>query len=227
MNVFRIIRIPDLATLTNAILGVSAMFMAVMGYFQVAILLILVACIADGLDGFLAIHLENSPIGKYLDSLADAISFGVAPIVIIFTMYGLEYTYMIIPILLFYVICGILRLARFDNKESEILDFEGVPITASAVMLSTYLLMNPKYIHPYVLMFILLLLSILMITTYPYPKFRNIKVLVPIFILFVSLIVTTILFQELGYILATILFILMVLYLESPIMKIPRQYYRD
>ena len=68
------------------------------------------AAIADGLDGSLARHMGGSEIGGTLDSLADVISFGVAPATIIFSyMSG----YFMLIAVCFYLICGILRLARF------------------------------------------------------------------------------------------------------------------
>ncbi len=227
MNILRIIKVPDIATIANALLGVSAIFMAILGNVTLALIMILLSCIADGLDGYLALHLENSQIGKYLDSLADAISFGVAPVVIIFTIYGPEYRLLMVSVLLLYIACGILRLARFDTKQSKIPDFEGVPITASAVMISSYLLMSPQYVHPYILIFLLVVLSLLMITTYPYPKLRGIRLLLPISVIFGLVILSAAISHNYATMFATLLFLLMALYLESPIMQIPRKYYRD
>jgi CDP-diacylglycerol--serine O-phosphatidyltransferase len=68
------IGIPDIATVMNALLGTAAIFTAHAGNFRLAFVLILLAAVADGIDGYLARMNYGSPIGEYLDSLADGIS---------------------------------------------------------------------------------------------------------------------------------------------------------
>ncbi len=87
MNIFRMMSIPDVVTLINALLGLSAILAAHEGNFPLAFVLILMAAVADGIDGYLARLNSGSPMGEHLDSLADIISFGVAPACVIFFMY--------------------------------------------------------------------------------------------------------------------------------------------
>jgi len=126
-----------------------------------------------------------------------------------------------------YVICGVLRLARFNTKNKAIPDFEGLPITAAAAVLASYMLMGDKYIILYGIVTIMLLLSYLMISEHPYPKLRHPKAMAIMAIIFMLPILSYFILPEYLFIFATLMFLLLLLYLESPIMKIPRQYYDE
>ena len=227
MNIFRIMGIPDVVTLINALFGLSAILAAHEGNFPLAFVLILMAAVADGADGYLARLNSGSPIGEYLDSLADAISFGVAPACVIFFMYCDELCIPAGIIAVIYLAGGLLRLARFSTKQKSIPDFEGLPITASAVIISSYMLLFPRYVYPYFLFGMMLLLAYLMISDHPYPKLRGTKALGFVTILFSSTVVSYFLSEIFLHVFSTVLFLSLMLYLESPIMKIPRQYYEE
>src|SRR6185436_10009799 len=114
---------------------------------RVALLFILLACIFDLLDGRLArMGGEESPFGREFDSLADIVSFGVAPAFLVhrvvlkdvFIVHQ-EIGWFIASV---YVICGALRLARFNclaimNTKSSSSDFMGFPIPAAAGMVAS------------------------------------------------------------------------------------------
>ncbi|WP_300608762.1 archaetidylserine synthase [Methanohalophilus sp.] len=170
---------------------------------------------------------SSSSIGVYLDSLADAVSFGVAPACIIFFLYCRELCIPTALIAGIYLLCGILRLARFSTKQKSIPDFEGLPITASAVIISSYMLLFPRYVYPYVLFGMMLLLAYLMISEHPYPKLRGTKAMVFATVLFFATIISYLLPEIFLHVFSTVLFLSLMLYLESPIMKIPRQYYDE
>lgn len=221
------LKIPDLVTLSNALLGISAIFAVHSGYTHIAPILLLMAAVADGVDGYLAMRLGNSQMGEYLDSLADVISFGLAPAFVIYSIYEAEYPYLVGAVVSFYVVCGMLRLARFNTKQKSIPDFEGVTITAGGVMVAAYLLMDQKYIIIYGAIALMLLLSILMISKYPYPKIRGKKAMATISLIFGATILSFFINVAYTHVFSTLLFMLMILYLESPIMRIPRKYYED
>jgi len=137
-------QLADWFTLGNAVCGVSALF-AVMSYLQsldivhvyFACALIPLALIFDVLDGRIARwRQKSSAMGRELDSLADVISFGVAPAAIAYGC-GAQGLYDRI-VLVFFVACGVSRLARYNitaDKLSEGSDkvkyFEGTPIPTS------------------------------------------------------------------------------------------------
>jgi len=137
----------DWFTLGNAVAGVGALF-SVMTYLQsgdvdhvlFACALIPVAFVFDVLDGRIARwRQQSSPLGRELDSLADVISFGVAPAAI---AYGCGMQGLIDRVILvIFVACGVSRLARYNVTAEKLSDetgkvkyFEGTPIPTSLLL---------------------------------------------------------------------------------------------
>ena len=135
-NIYKLLKVADFVTLANAVSGLIAIIAAVYGRFNLAAALILLAVVFDALDGRVArFSKKSNELGKQLDSLADIVSFGVAPAVIGY-MLGLRSWYGIAA-LSFYLICGVLRLARFNITDpKKIKGFEGVPITVGGVTIA-------------------------------------------------------------------------------------------
>lgn len=141
--------IPNLITLFSLCLGLTAIRMAVDGKYELAITSIVIAGVLDGIDGRIARLLHStSRFGAELDSLADFVSFGVAPALLLY-FWGLNALHSAgwIAVLVF-AICAGLRLARFNvmiddpNKPPYAVNFfTGVPAPAGAliVMLPIYL----------------------------------------------------------------------------------------
>jgi CDP-diacylglycerol---serine O-phosphatidyltransferase len=153
-SMIRSFHLADLFTIANGFCGVAAIFEA-MKYLSdgakrhayAAALLIPLALVFDVLDGRIARwrHM-SSALGRELDSLADMISFGVAPAAIAFAV-GLN-TGLDQAILIYFAICGLSRLARY-NVTAESLStttgkveyFEGTPIPTSVVPLGLLMLL--------------------------------------------------------------------------------------
>lgn len=103
--------------------------------YQVAFVLIALAAVFDFFDGFTARLLHAvSPLGKELDSLSDAVSFGLAPGMVLYNMLvqyapesGVAYIAMLIPVF------GALRLAKFNVSTDQSTTFSGLPIPANAI----------------------------------------------------------------------------------------------
>lgn len=140
--------LPNALTVTAICAGLSAIRFGVQGNYKLAVLLILLACVLDGVDGRIARALNSdSKIGAELDSLADFLNFGVAPPLILY-FWALQDipSAAWIPVLIFSVCC-VMRLARFnvgnksEESEHDAAFFEGVPAPAGAllVMLPMYL----------------------------------------------------------------------------------------
>jgi CDP-diacylglycerol--serine O-phosphatidyltransferase len=109
--------VPNVLTLLALCAGMTAIRFAVSGDFQYAVFAIIAAGIFDGLDGRLARLLKaTSQFGAELDSLADFISFGVAPAAVLYlwTMAALHSIGW--AIVLFFAVCCALRLARFNTQ---------------------------------------------------------------------------------------------------------------
>lgn len=218
MNIFQILKTPDAFTLSNALFGVISIFAVYEGFTDLALILLLLAAVADGVDGYIARHYTCSELGESLDSLADIISFGVAPAVVIYSIYSTINPLLVGSLVCFYVICGILRLARFNALPKDT-DFEGLPITAGCVMLASYLLMDEKYIHGSVLFMMLIILSLLMVSNLTYFKLRKTKNIALGSVIFGLLIPSFFVNVEYTRVFSLILFMAMVLYVASPFIK--------
>ena len=146
-SMIREFHLADWLTLSNAFCGVGALF-SMMTYLQTgavrhvffACALIPAALVFDVLDGRVARwRSQSSALGRELDSLADVISFGVAPAVIAYGC-GMQYALDRI-VLVFFVACGVSRLARY-NVTAEALSeggdkvkyFEGTPIPTTLLL---------------------------------------------------------------------------------------------
>ena len=110
-------------------------------YFHLAIGLILIACIFDMLDGRLArLGGHESAFGREFDSLADVISFGVAPALLLYKIVLQSFDYGWIVSFL-YLLCGAMRLARFNcmaaTSHGADKDFRGFPIPAAAGLVAS------------------------------------------------------------------------------------------
>ncbi|MGI6577374.1 MAG: CDP-alcohol phosphatidyltransferase family protein [Eubacteriales bacterium] len=131
--------------------------------------MIYIAAIFDMLDGHLARYLNaSSEMGKQLDSFADFITFGVAPVAIFISNTKTAPWYILL-ILLCYPLAGGFRLARY-NLQKNCECFAGLPITAAGFIMNTTLLIN-RYLHSeitaeFTVLFLVLslVLSVLMIS---------------------------------------------------------------
>lgn len=135
--------VPNLFTLANLFSGFSAIILTSEGKFKEAAVFILIAGIFDMLDGVMArLTKSTSELGVELDSLCDAVSFGVAPA---FMLYKVEfYDVPIYGILLAALpaLAGVFRLARFNSQLSNLEDklyFTGMPIPAGALTIVSYI----------------------------------------------------------------------------------------
>lgn len=136
--------IPNMFTLGNAVCGFSAIICAILsganpGMLLVSAGLIFLAMVFDACDGRVARTIGvTSPLGANLDSLSDAVSFGLAPAVVLFQLLnGQVWTPLLWVTGIFYVGCALYRLARFnvetvDDSEDAHLWFSGLPSTGAA-----------------------------------------------------------------------------------------------
>ncbi len=173
----------DAFTLANAACGTVSIFLCLNfleerdpRFLWLAFVLLPMALVFDALDGWVARKRQKwSRFGADLDSLADIVSFGVAPAVLGFTL-GMRGVWDMM-ILVYFVCCGIARLARFNVTAEELADesgkvkyFEGTPIPTSlllVIILGVWFFTTPDYtmlwggstkflgmtLHPLVLMY--------------------------------------------------------------------------
>lgn len=127
--------IPNFITCLNLFSGCVAVLLAFNGNYQGAFIAILVAAVFDFLDGFAARLLKAySPMGKELDSLADMVSFGLAPGIIVFSLLTETKIFEWLPYLAFLIpVFSGLRLAKFNIDERQTSSFIGMPTPANAI----------------------------------------------------------------------------------------------
>lgn len=158
--------IPNTITCCNLISGCIATTFAFCGNLQIALLWIIMGAVFDFFDGMSARLLKvSSPIGKELDSLADDITFGLAPSTIVFWLLGvveypafLEPYRNIIPFFAFVMAAfSALRLAKFNLDERQTTSFIGLPTPANALFWGALIVSNPSWlIHGSYALFIIL-----------------------------------------------------------------------
>jgi len=140
--------------------------------------MIVLAAFLDAIDGKVArITNSASKFGVEYDSLADVVSFGVAPSVLIYQFYLKEVEHVGLFISFFPLVFGSIRLARFNVQLTGYTKthFSGLPIPAAAITIASYILLIQKYfepdIFPRILMVIVLVVSLLMISNVRYEVF--------------------------------------------------------
>lgn len=163
--------IPNTITCCNLISGCIATLSAFMGEIHMALLWIIIGAIFDFFDGMSARLLHvSSPIGKELDSLADDITFGMAPAAIVFYEMGImEYPAFLapaqpyMPFVAFLIAAfSALRLAKFNLDERQAMGFIGLPTPANALFWGALLvgagdiIENTTWMVPVVIVMILL-----------------------------------------------------------------------
>ena len=134
--------LPNILTLGGVCLGISSIKFSIDGNFSLAVTLILFAAILDALDGRIARLIKGtSEFGKELDSLTDFVSFGIAPVFVLYFWDLNKYGKLGWAITLVYSVCCVLRLARFNLTKVEETQkwknnfFEGIPSPAGGLLI--------------------------------------------------------------------------------------------
>lgn len=173
--------LPNLFTSLNLFCGFFAVILSIEGNFHLAASIIVIAGLCDGLDGKIARATRTtSKFGVEFDSLADLISFGIAPGVMFYlwAMTPLGRLGWLAGFL--YTICGALRLARFNTQAGSCGGeyFTGLPIPAAAGMLATTILFFDhlnltQSVVPVLFLLPVYGLSFLMVSTIRYHSFKK------------------------------------------------------
>ena len=161
--------IPNTITCCNLISGCIAITYAFSGKIEISFTWIIIGAVFDFFDGMSARLLKvSSPIGKELDSLADIVTFGVAPSTILFSKLGimsypslLESLRGILPFIAYIMAAfSALRLAKFNLDERQTLGFIGLPTPANALFWGSLLIGLGKRIDSSPLMCIFIIVGI-------------------------------------------------------------------
>ena len=188
------VAISDLISLLNMSSGFLSIILAINHFFELSALLMIVAIMFDSADGWVARKTNRNDslgFGKNIDSLSDIVSFGVAPAVFLYTSLNttpMPLQTIVILVSLLIVVCGILRLTRYNVIADHIKTsgFIGFPIPGISFILATLYLSG--LFNIYSALILASIVSILMISNIKYPKFSNIPIIAISCILIILLI---------------------------------------
>jgi CDP-diacylglycerol--serine O-phosphatidyltransferase len=176
--------IPNLMTTGNLFCGFYAIISVFNADYLIASVAILAATIFDSLDGKMARLVKaTSKFGVEYDSLADLISFGLAPGLLIYSWALNSHGRIGLLAVFLYTVCGALRLARFNvqTSNSDGRFFSGLPIPAAAAVIASIVLLDHhilrigKEIKPLLILVITYSLAALMVSTIKYRSFKYFK----------------------------------------------------
>ncbi|MCB1061437.1 MAG: CDP-diacylglycerol--serine O-phosphatidyltransferase [Verrucomicrobiae bacterium] len=191
--------LPNLMTAGNLACGFSAVFFIFQGMkdadpsantYYTAIGFTLAACLFDALDGRIArMKGQESMFGREFDSLADVVSFGIAPALLVMDIVLSGFNERLAWTIAFiYLLCGTMRLARFnclaeEESENASKDFVGFPIPAAAGMIASLTVFILWFNEGdreigywrYLLLTLVLVLSYMMLSEFSYPSFKKVN----------------------------------------------------
>lgn len=174
--------IPYLFTFANALCGFLSIMMVLDGNYTAAALFIIAAGITDMLDGRLARAFGcTSSLGMELDSLCDAVSFCLAPTVLLYSWRLLDIGFVAIAAAMLFLCAGLFRLAKFNTIPNTHTAFTGLPTTITALLLASLIANAPILEHgplhwlftDYALVGLVVLLALLMISPIRFPAFKK------------------------------------------------------
>lgn len=170
----KLLSIADIITLTNIIFGFMAVVMIFLNETWFSFSFILLATLADGLDGIVARKTRKSELGEYFEAMADMTSFGIAPAIFVYATYQdvvscCIYRHIIlIIVLILFLSMSVIRLASFHIMKNKDF-FVGLPAPASTiiVILLVFLGIEFLYIVPAIV-----IVSLVMTSNMHFPKPR-------------------------------------------------------
>lgn len=175
--------VPSFFTVGNMFLGFFSMVSAYGGQFSRAAWMVFFAAFLDLMDGKIARFTNSaSRFGVEYDSLADTVSFGLAPSFLLYSLYlkdwGLTGIFLSFLPLLF----GSIRLARFNTQLKGFSKsfFSGFPIPAAALTLASFVIFSQHYFnipvkYPKIMLLLIVIVSILMVSTIRYETFPPLR----------------------------------------------------
>jgi len=180
--IFTTAAFPNMITLLNLVAGFFSILMSVQEKYEYAVWLVMLALVLDSLDGHVArIFGNETDFGRELDSLADAVSFVVAPCMLVTKIFFMNASVVLLVVVVFYLCCGIFRLARFNVNPTHGGFFEGLPTPAAALTLMMTMLAFHKNlwfdrsVSLISVVFLMTALGFLMVSDIPYPKVSAVK----------------------------------------------------
>lgn len=159
----------NIITIGNMLFGGASLMATLNGSYSYSVLFIFIAAFLDRFDGMVARKFnQESDLGKQLDSMADILSFGVAPAILIYQLVLSDFGFVGMVFTVIYISCGAFRLARFNISDTTGY-FTGLPITAAGTVI-TLSYFGVTAFSPVAFMFLFILCSLLMVSTFTLKK---------------------------------------------------------
>lgn len=173
---------PNMITMLNLIAGFFSILMSMHERYEFAVWCIFLALILDSLDGHVARIFGNSTdFGRELDSLADIVSFVVAPCILVAQFLFPKVAVWVLLVIVCYLSAGAFRLARYNIHPTSGGYFEGLPTPAAALTVSMTILAflkngwDEQSTFLICQVFLMTAISFLMVSDIPYPKISAIR----------------------------------------------------
>lgn len=189
-SMLKLLSVADVVSLLNAVFGFLSIVMIYLGELRLGFSFILLALLADGLDGIVARKKGKSQLGEYFEAMADMISMDVAPAFLMFTIYYEEvsycvyYTSYLVVALIVFLSFGIIRLASFHIiKQRDY--FVGLPASASTIILIVLAYLGIDF---WFILLCVIVVSLAMISKVHFPKLGYRIDVVAVVLIFLTLI---------------------------------------
>jgi len=188
----------DSFTILNGILGLFAIFLLFADHLPWAFSFILLAALADGLDGLVAIRYGSS-VGLYMDEFADTISFCAAPAVMVFVAYDASFSISLHNVALLFagglfVLCGMLHLVRYHLGEEPY--FVGINTPAAALTVMAIAILGLPW---WMAVGAMVAHAVLLVSPLPYPRLEGWLAVPAVAVIVVAAALTT--YEETVYLL--------------------------
>lgn len=172
--------LPSILTLLSMFSGFYAIIASMQGHFDHAALAIFIAMVFDGLDGRIA-RLTNTEteFGAQLDSIADMVSFGLAPAVLMYAFSLMHWGDIGWLVAFLYAACTGLRLAKFNIAPPDKSYFYGLATPSAAAVVASFIWVSVEYHFSYfwihdVILVIAIILPLLKVSSIPYRSFKDV-----------------------------------------------------
>jgi CDP-diacylglycerol--serine O-phosphatidyltransferase len=175
--------IADIFSIINGVFGLIAIFFILKDRIDISFNLILLSVLADGMDGIIARRMGKS--GGHLDEIADGISFSLAPSLMIYIVSSLE-IFIRSAVCTLFLISSIIHLLRYYSGEKDY--FVGITTPSAALVVIILLYVQ---IDPFILVVATVIVSILMISPFLYPRLKGKLSIIAAILIFLSLLLGT------------------------------------
>lgn len=208
--------IPNICSLLSLVAGFISIILSSNDNFKLVGIFILIGVLMDSIDGRIAQATKSvTEHGKHLDSLSDMVTFGIAPSILIYMRTLYTYRAIGLSVSICLPVCAALRLARFSVKPTKGF-FEGMPTTFAGGSIA-YIHSFFKYdFSPLMLLVFTIIISLLMVSMFPYYKPRKFKIKDIKYIILLSLIVILSIF----FLKWSLLAIMLIYIISGPIIHI-------